>query len=131
MCYELASGCLISSSPQCGPATHGSGLTHVSQEARDIQEGLAKLLPELSPEATVFHAKWVRKNVVLYQSNNAFVITETDGLDPVFGRLDEILIVGGDMIVFAVSMCVKPGILIVIFMPILLMLHHIDHFLYS
>ena len=43
--------------------------------------------------------------VFFYKSNNAFLITETDGLDPVFGRLDEVLVDGGDMIVFVLSIC--------------------------
>ena len=37
--------------------------------------------------------------------NNAYLIVDTDGLDPVFGRLDEILVIGGDQVVFVASMC--------------------------
>lgn len=55
-------------------------------------------------EASVFHPKWVRKNGVLYQCNNAYLITGSDGLNPVFSHLDDLMVVGGDMVLF-VSLC--------------------------
>ena len=72
ICYELASGYLINNSPQCGPATRGNGLTHVSQETKDIQDNLSTIIPELSPEATVFRARWVHKNGVFLQKQQCF-----------------------------------------------------------
>ena len=103
--YELASGNLIKSTFQCGPPTHGTGITHVHQEPKNIQENLVKLFSNLDSDTTVFRAKWVSKNGILYQCNNAHVIIDTDRLDPVFGRIDEVLVVGGDQIVFVVSLC--------------------------
>ena len=32
-------------------------------------------------------------------------IIKSDGLDPIFGQLDDILVVGGDQIVFILSLC--------------------------
>ena len=90
---------------QCGPPTHGTGLTPIYQETKDFQENLAKIFSDLSSETTVFRTKWVSNNEILYQCNNAYLIIDTDGLDPVFGRLDEILVIGGDQVVFVVSMC--------------------------
>ena len=105
MCYEQASGKLIDTSIECGPAVKGCSVVCVQDEPRDIQESLFGLIPHLSPEATVFHPTWVRRNGVQYQSNNAYVITGSDGLDPVFSRVDDLMIIGGDMIIFIVSTC--------------------------
>ena len=89
ICYELASGNLIKFSFQCGPPTHGTGLTPIYQETKDFQENLAKIFSDLSSETTLFGTKWVSNNEILYQCNNAYLIIDTDGLDPVFGHLDE------------------------------------------
>ena len=35
---------------------------------------------------------------VLYKCNNTYVIVGSDGLDPIFGRLDELLVVGGNAV---------------------------------
>jgi len=105
MCYELSSGKLIDTSIECGPSTSGTGIAHVKDETKDIQDNLFHILPQLSMEASVFHPKWVRQNGVLYQCNNAYLITGSDGLDPVFGHLDDLMVLGGDMIMFVVSLC--------------------------
>ena len=63
---------------------------------------LYKLVPELSSEATVFHPSWVRKNSVTYSNNNAYLIIDSDGMDPVFG---DILVLSGNMVIFLLSLC--------------------------
>ena len=105
MCYELCSEKLVNVSFECGPAATGTGLTTVATEPKDIAENLIQLMPYISLDASVFHPKWVRNNGILYQNNNAYLIIESDGLDPVFGHLDEIIVVGGNMIIFVLSMC--------------------------
>ena len=101
VCYELSSGSLLSNCIDCGP---GEGPRLVCDELPDIREGLSKLL-EISPHSTVFHPRWVRKDGILYK-DNAILITGSDGLDPIFGRLDELLVVGGDIIIFVVNPCI-------------------------
>lgn len=100
ICYQLACGTLLSTPVECGP---GLGPIQVIDEAPDIQEGLSKLM-EISPNSTVFHPRWVRKDGIVYK-DNVFLITGSDGLDPVFVQLDELLVIGGDMIVFIVYPC--------------------------
>ena len=102
MCYELASGNLIKFSFSCGPPTHGTGLTPIHQETKDFQESLGGLISVLSSETTIFRTKWVTNNGIMYQCNNAFLIINTDGLDPVFGHL---LVIGVHQVVFVVSVC--------------------------
>lgn len=105
MCYEQSSGRLIDTTIECGPATKGCSVTCVRDETHDIQDSLLGLFPQLSLEATVFHPTWVRRNGIQYQSNNTYLVTGSDGLDPVFSRLDDLMLIGGDMVVFVVSTC--------------------------
>ena len=42
---------------------------------------------------------------ILYKVNNSYLVVDTDGLDPVFGRLNNILIVSNSLIVFQVIKC--------------------------
>lgn len=105
MCYQLAPGSLLHRPLECGPARHGSGLTIVSDETEDIQDCLINVVPQLSLEATIFRPKWVRRNGVVYQSNNAYLIISSDGLDPEIGHINDLLVVGGDMVIFALSLC--------------------------
>lgn len=99
-CYELASGNILSKPIECGP---GVGPLQFLDETPDIQEGLRKLVV-ISPDATVFHPRWIRKDGILYK-DEAFIITGSDGLDPIFAKLDQLLVVGGDMVVFIVYPC--------------------------
>ena len=63
MCYELSAGKFIHTSLDCGPAVHGSGCTFVKDETSDIKDALARIIPQLNPEATVFRPRWIRRNV--------------------------------------------------------------------
>lgn len=105
MCYEMALGTLINTSLECGPSSSGTGITHVKDETRDIQDNLVQIIPQLSLDAPIFHPRWVRKNGILYQCNNTYLITGSDGLDPVFSHLDDLMVIGGDMVIFVVSLC--------------------------
>lgn len=128
MCYEQSSGKLIDTSIECGPAAKGCGVTCVRDETRDIQDSLYGLIPDLSLEATVFRPTWVRRNGIQFQSNNAYLITGTDGLDPIFSRLDDLMVIGGDIIIFIVSTC-KVLYFDSHYHAYVIMLLHIDHYL--
>lgn len=105
MCYAQASEKLVCSSFECGPPLRETGITLVKDENNDIQDSLLHIVPDLSLEAVVFHPKWVKKDGILYQCNNVYLITGSDGLDPIFSHLDDLLVIGGDMCVFVVSLC--------------------------
>jgi len=102
MCYEMATGQLISSCLECGPSNH-TGL--VQNENENLQQLLKIAIPHLHQEATVCRPAWARTNGILYQNNNAFLIVNTDGLDPMFGKLDDILVINNSVIVFQVFKC--------------------------
>ena len=103
MCYEQSSGKLIDTSTECGPAVKGYSVACIRDESGNIQESLPEVISSLRLEATVFHSTWVRRNGIQYQSNNAYLNTGSNGLDPVFSRVDELMMIGGDMIIFVVS----------------------------
>ena len=104
ICYELASGRLIHAPLECGPSS-STGVSYVKDKTKDIQDRLFQILPQLNLEASIFHPRWVRKNGVLYQCNNAYLITGSDGLDPIFSHLDDLMVIGGDMVIFVMSVC--------------------------
>ena len=54
-------------------------------------------LPQISLECLIFRPSWVRQNGTQYRNNNTYLITDSDGLDPIFSRLDDIMVVGGDI----------------------------------
>ena len=105
ICYELASGSLVRIPFECGPACSGTGLSLVKDETNNIQASLTTAIPNLSLESTIFRPRWVEQNGITYQSNNAYLITGSDGLDPIFSRLDSLIVVGGDLVVFVTSQC--------------------------
>ena len=105
ICYELASGRLVSTCLECGPSTNGVGVTQVRDKTKDIQDELFRIVPQLSLNTSIFHPRWVRLNGVLYQCNNAYLITGSDGLDPTFSHLDDLMVVAGDLVIFVVSLC--------------------------
>lgn len=101
MCYMMASNSLLRSSLQCGPAKQGcSGISYVKDEPANIQHQLLNLWPSSSIENTLFKPTWVNKDGTLFQDNNAFLIIGSDGLDPKFGCLTEILVLCNDLLIF-------------------------------
>lgn len=105
LCYELASNKLLHNSVECGPAREGDGLSVFKDEPQDIKEGLIAIIPELNSESVLFRPVWVKKDGVVFRSNNAYIIIGSDGLDPVFGLIQDVLVVGGDMVIFVISKC--------------------------
>ena len=105
MCYEAAGKGILHNPLECGPAKHSTGLSLFKDEMKDIRDSLSLILPEVSPEATIFRPSWVKRDGIHYESNNAYVIVGSDGLDPIFGHLDELLVIGGDIVIFCVSLC--------------------------
>ena len=98
----MASRCLISDSLECGPS---GSIGLVQDENRNLQQSLQLEIPQLSLEATICRPTWVKMDGILYKVNNSYLVVDTDGLDPIFGRLNSILIVSNSLIVFQVIKC--------------------------
>ena len=91
-CYELCSGNILAKPVECGP---GAGPMQQCDETIDIQEGLRKLA-HVSPQMFF---------ILDVYEDRTFLVTSSDGLDPIFSLIDELLVIGGDMIVFIVYPC--------------------------
>ncbi len=68
----------------------------------------------------------MRRHGTLYKNNNVHLIINSDGLDPEFGRLDEIMVLGGDSVIYVLSLC---KVLFLLIMPSTLLQkddHHIS-----
>lgn len=101
MCYEMASGQLVKKDTECGPAKHNSGLSCVQGETSCIRDALKELFPQLNEQTSVFRPKWICKLSTMYKEKS-FIIIGSDGLDPVFGRIEDILVIAGDYVLFVV-----------------------------
>ena len=99
MCYEIASGNLISDQLECGPFI-STGL--VQDECENFREMLQLVVPQIDPEVTICRPKWVKLGGILYKPNDAYVVLESDGLDPVFGLIIDILVLSNCLVVFHV-----------------------------
>lgn len=102
MCYEMSSSKLINSSFECGPV---KSRTVLQDESVDIQMSILREVPNAPIETVIHRPNWVRFDGVLYKNNNAFVIIGSDGLDPRFGCIDDVIVIGGDMVFFCVKLC--------------------------
>ena len=90
---------------ECGPPECGSYAKKLKDETDSVQAGILGIFPDLSVEATIFHTKWVRRFGTIYKNNNAYAIIKSDGLDPVFGYVEDLIVLEGMSIVFVVSLC--------------------------
>ena len=99
MCYEH------SGKFECGPPKHGNGVNFIRDESEKISGELREVVPSLSLDATVFRPTWVKTDGITYKLNNTYLVVDSDGLDPIFGRLDDLLVVGGNMVIFVIMLC--------------------------
>ena len=105
MCYQLATGCAVEEKFQFGPPVAGSRVNSLNHESADIQEKVRHIMPHVSSEASFFRPTWMKIFSVTYQPNNAFLIIGSDGLDPIFARLDDLLVIDTHYPLLLVSVC--------------------------
>lgn len=106
-CYQMASSSkLLDSQLECGPAVKGHG-NHATlrEEPTALREVLVSVIPEVNLDSKVFRPTWVKREGIVYKANNCFLICGSDGLDPKFVKLDEVLIIGGSLLVFVARQC--------------------------
>lgn len=105
MYYQLATGSAVEDKFQFGPPVTGSSVNSLQEESMDIQEKIKHILPHVSNETPIFRPTWMKRFNITYQPNNAFLIVGSDGLDPVFARLDSLLVVDTHYPLLSVSLC--------------------------
>ena len=102
MCYEMSTSKLIHSPSECGPSKTP---TLLKDERAEFQANVLKEMPNIRMDTVLHRPNWVHREGVTYKSNNAFVIVGSDGLDPLFACIDELIVIGGDMLIFCVRLC--------------------------
>ena len=104
MCYQLSSDHVLHMQPECGPVT---SITQLKDESHDIQDRLCKIFQKrrTSPDITVSRTNWINCLGTTFKPNNAFVITGSDGLDPIFAKVMSIIVVASDFVIFEVNLC--------------------------
>ena len=102
LCYQLAKCDLLRFSLECGPGNNPSPL---SSEPESLRESILCSNPTVDTGSAVFRPSWVRHNGVLYKANNCFLMKGSDGLDPKFVKLEEILVIGNCLLTFVVYEC--------------------------
>ena len=100
MCYQTSSGEIFQSDFQCGPGGQPETLANKPQE---LVGCIRNALSNVSDDATIFNANWVKKNGVRYHSNNCFVIIGSDKNDLIFGRIIELFVISGDFLLFHIQ----------------------------
>ena len=101
-CYEMASGNLLRPIFECGPVNTVSSLR---SESSALKQSILDMFPGISEESQVSHPSWVKKDGVTYKNNNAYVVVQYDGLDPLYGYIDDLVVIAGDLLLFNVRMC--------------------------
>ena len=90
MCYQSASGELLRSNFECGP---GSKPQRLGDMVASLADCVRCTLPNISNDSTIFRPTWVKKDGIQYHNNNCYVITHSDGTDPVFSRIIDLYVV--------------------------------------
>ena len=75
MCYKLAAGTRLHIPLECGPATSGNVLNRVKDESKNIYDYLISVVPSIRLDCTIFRPTWVGMNGIMYQNNNAYLMT--------------------------------------------------------
>ena len=101
-CYQLAKCNLLCTPLECGPGEPSSSL---DGESENLTASILKSDPTIDLASSVFRPSWVRYEGILYKPNNCYLIKASDGLDPIFVKLNEILVIGNSLVVFIVQEC--------------------------
>ena len=102
-CYQLAKYNLLHTPLECGPGNLPSSL---SCESDNVKTMLTESNSTIDLASTVFRPSWVRSDGIMYKANNCFLIESSDGLDPIFVKLEEILVIGNCLVTFIVRKCI-------------------------
>jgi len=101
LCYQLASGTLLKPNFECGPLR--TPTVPLNSLPESLAHCIASAIPACSNETTVFNPKWVRVQGNLYSTNNSYIITGFDGLNPIFGKILDIFLIFGKIILLYVQ----------------------------
>ena len=102
ICYQLSSSELLKSKTEVGPGTQPHTL---SEQPESLANFIHQILPKINNDVTVFSPSWIKKDGIYYSNNNTYLITGTDGINPLFGHIINMYLVGGDLLLFHLYQC--------------------------
>ena len=98
LCYQLASGNLLRPNFECGPQK--TPTVTLSSLPASQANCIASTFLACSDETKVFNPKWVRFQGKFYSTNNSYVVTESDGLNPTFGKVLDIFLICSNILLY-------------------------------
>ena len=102
LCYELSSGEFLKLQFQCGPCPNAVTL---SSETSDIISSIKSLLPEISTDISLSRPSWIQTQDMLIKRDNCYIIIGKDNFCPTFGKIDDIIVLKGFVIVLLLRLC--------------------------
>ena len=103
VCYEMCTGSLLCSRLECGRTSTAPVM--LMDENDLIQSRIIQHVPGVFMDTMVSCPNWVCRDGVTYKNHNAYVVIGHDGMDPVFAIIEELIVIGGGMVVFSVWNC--------------------------
>ena len=100
----MSTGSLLLSRLECGPTT--TTPVKLMDENELIRSRIIEQVPGVCMDTMVSHPNWVYQDGVTYKNNNAYVVIGHDGMDPVFALIEDLIVIGGDMVLFCVRNCI-------------------------
>ena len=103
-CYAMSTGSLLCSRLECGPMSMAP--VTLMDENDLIRSRIIEHVPSVCMDTKVSRPNWISRDGVTYKNNNAYVVIGHDGMDPVFAIIEELIVIGGDMVLFCVRNCI-------------------------
>ena len=102
MCYQGSSGNLLEAAFECSPRGDSESL---GDKNGTLIQSFLNVLPSMSLETTIFNATWAKKDGIRYCTNNSYVITGSDGTDPIFGRIVDLYVACENVVFLYCQQC--------------------------
>ena len=99
----MSTGSLLHSRLECGPMS--TAPVTLMDENDLIRSRIIEHVPGVCMDAMVSRPNWVCQDGVTYKNNNTYVGIGHDGMDPVFAIIEELIVIGGDMVLFCIRNC--------------------------
>ena len=94
LCWELSTGNLLDNPIECSP---GQTVTELISEPLSVKANIQLLFPNISEHVMVSRPVWVKCSGSLVKKG-AYLITGSDGLHPIFGKVEELLVLSDALV---------------------------------
>lgn len=101
MCYQICSDNLVKSNFECGPSKNAT--VNFSSLPDSLAKSVQDVVPTINDDTKVFNPKWVKTGGNCYTTNNCYIATGSDGLNPTFGEILDIFLVCSNILLLYVQ----------------------------